>query len=601
MLKTKNCGEINLKNLGEEVVLSGWVKSLRKHGQVNFIDLQDRTGWVQVVFEGEEFAAIEKVRFGFVLQVEGKVRQRAEGMENKNIPTGMIEIEGENFTVFSECSPYPFDLNDIENVDENLRLKYRYLDLRRPEMFQNLLVRHKVVKAIRDFLDSRGFLEVETPNLTRSTPEGARDFLVPSRLFPEKFFALPQSPQLFKQILMIAGVERYFQIARCFRDEDLRADRQPEFTQLDLEMSFVEEEDILNLSEELVVFIMERVYGLKIKRPFPRISYNDAINKYGSDKPDLRYGLEFMDFTSAFQKTEFKVIQNQLQEGGVVKGFTVKTNRKLSRKDYDRFIDKAKFFGGAGLFYYQKLEDGSIKSNIKKFITAEVEEFFAEICSLTPEKLVIFVSGQLDRVNYLLGKLREYFAWEFDLVPKNLYQKNKVKEENFKFCWVVDFPLFEWSEEEKRWKALHHPFTRPAGTLEEVKANLGKAKAIAYDLVLNGYEIAGGSLRIYDSKLQSEVFSLLGISEEEAKNRFSFFLEALKYGTPPHGGIAFGIERVLMGILNNHNIRQLIAFPKNTQGRCMLTDAPSGVSEKQLQELNLQVTKSEIEKEKEMD
>ncbi len=590
MYKTHDCAQVTETLLGKEVIVCGWVNSYRTHGSIIFVDIRDRSGIVQVVFDGnsDRFSNLSSLRNEFVVRIVGKVRNRAEGMANSKMITGQIEINADELKIISECLPYPFDINDIENVDETLRLKYRYLDLRRPFMYSNIFYRHKIIKAMRDFLDEKNFLEIETPCITKSTPEGARDYLLPSRQFPGEFFALPQSPQLFKQILMIAGMEKYFQLARCFRDEDLRSDRQPEFTQLDMEMSFVESDDIMNIAEEMVAFMAKKVFDIEIKTPFKRMSYFDAMNYYGSDKPDLRYGLKFKKINEVFSTIDFNVIKSVLETDGVVKGFKVLPNRKLSRKDYDNFTKKAKFYGCPGMFYYQKLE-GDFKTSIKKFLTDDIMSKLEEKFELQNDELIIFLAGENEKINPLLGKLREYFAREFSIVCTKPYDLEKMTAENLEFLWIVDFPLFEKTSDEGI-KPSHHPFTAPLDNIDIVKQDPQSAMADAYDLVLNGYEIAGGSIRIHDSKTQKEIFNLLNISDKEAEERFSFFLNALKYGTPPHGGIAFGIERVMMGIFNNSNIRELIAFPKNTQGRCLLTDAPSGVDSDQLKELKLKLT-----------
>lgn len=583
-MKRTHCnGELNLAHVGEEVILNGWVDTRRDHGGLIFLDLRDRSGIVQVVFSPEvdetAFRQAEKIRNEYVVSIKGQVRKRPEGTENPNLATGDIEVYAYVLQVLNPAKTPPFYLEDGLEVDEVLRLRYRYLDLRRPEMKRNMMLRHKVVKSLRDFLDERGFLEIETPMLTKSTPEGARDYLVPSRLHPGEFYALPQSPQLFKQILMVAGMEKYYQFARCFRDEDLRADRQPEFTQLDMEMSFIDEEDVFSLVEAMLNHAFQQALGRELTVPFPRISYQEAMLKFGSDKPDTRFGLTIEDVTELVRDVEFQVFAKTVSSGGVVRCINAQGCAGFSRKELDDLVNLARSLGAQGMAWIQVTEEGP-KSPIAKFFTSDQMNSILSQLKAEAGDLLLFSADTPEVVAKVLGAVRLELGKRLGLIDK----------EAVNFVWVVDFPLLEWDEEEKRYVAVHHPFTSPKlEDLDLLDKDPLKVRARAYDLVLNGTEVGGGSIRIHSRPVQEKMFALLGLSMEDAKEKFGFMLEAFEYGTPPHGGIAFGLDRLIMLMAKRDSIRDVIAFPKTQSASCPLTGAPGSVEERQLRELGLRL------------
>jgi len=584
LTRTHSCGELRATHVGADATLLGWVHRVRDLGGVLFIDVRDRAGVTQVVFDRDDEALIAKakrLRSEFVVGVVGKVRRRSPETVNSKLPTGEVEIVVKQLVVLNEAKTPPFPVADDTPVSEDVRLKYRYLDLRRPRLQNNIILRHRLTTIVRRYFDENGFLEIETPILTKSTPEGARDYLVPSRVHPGEFFALPQSPQLFKQILMIAGMDRYVQICKCFRDEDLRADRQPEFTQVDVEMSFARPETIFGVIEPLMREIFTLI-GHEITTPFQRMAYSDAIAVYGSDKPDLRPGMPIQDVRELFRESSFGVFKNIVAEGGTVRAFVVPNAASYSRSAVDGIVNQEKA-QGRHLLWARRLEDGAITSSFPKAVGEETVRQLLDATGTANGQLAFVVAGQPDTVSQTLGQLRLMIAKKDGLLDP----------QKFEFLWVVDFPLLEWDAEEKRWSSMHHPFTSPHDAdLAKLDKEPGAARAKAYDLVLNGSEIGGGSIRIHDASLQSRIFSLLNISAEEAKLRFGFFLEALEYGTPPHGGIALGLDRIAALLANESSIREVIAFPKTATAVDMMSDAPSGVDPKQLRELHLQIQKT---------
>ena len=586
--RTHNLGELRSKNIGEVVTLSGWVDTKRNVStSLTFIDLRDREGKTQIVFNNELLSEkvleeVQKLKSESVIKVIGEVKERSN--KNPNIPTGEIEVFAKEIEILNACDTLPFQISGVDdNLSENMRLTYRYLDIRRNKMLNNLKMRHRMIMSIRNYMDKAGFLDVDTPVLTKSTPEGARDFLVPSRTNPGTFYALPQSPQLFKQLLMIGGVEKYFQIAKCFRDEDLRADRQPEFTQLDIEMSFVEKEDVMNEIEGLAKYVFKNVTGEEANYTFQRMPYAEAMDRFGSDKPDLRFGVELKDLSDIVKNSSFNAFSSTVQNGGLVKAVVApNANEKFSRKvisEYEEYVKT--YFGAKGLAYIKLTADG-ITSPIAKFLSEEEMKAIIEKTEAKTGDVIFIVADKKKVVHSALGALRLRIGKDLELINKD----------DFKFLWVVDFPMFDYDEEEQRYKAEHHPFTSIkaedldkflAGQTEDIRTN-------TYDLVLNGSEIGGGSIRIFNPKIQSMVFDRLGLSQEEAKAKFGFFLDAFKYGAPPHGGLAFGIDRWLMVMLKEESIRDVIPFPKTNKGQCLMTEAPNTVDEKQLEELFIKST-----------
>ncbi len=584
MYRTHTCGELRASHAGQTVTLAGWVNRRRDHGGVAFFDLRDRSGTIQITINPdlpkEILDIVANVRFEWVLQVEGQVQKRPEGMSNPKMETGEVEIIAKNITVLNPAKTLPFMVSsDADLPDENMRLKYRYLDLRRERLTKNIVLRHKVIKFMRDYLDKQGFIEIETPIMFKATPEGARDYLVPSRLFPGQFYALPQSPQQLKQLLMVAGMDKYFQIARCFRDEDLRGDRQPEFTQLDLEMSYVHRDDVLDLVEGLYTAMIPVVAPHKklLSSPWRKISYREVMEKYGTDKPDLRFGMELIDVSDIFAKSEFRVFQSTLEAGGVIKCIVAPRSADMSRKEVDALTEAAKSFGAKGMPTLAVTAEGS-KGSAAKFVTeAEVEAVKSKTGAGVGD-LIIFATDARAVVNKTLGGLRVIFRDKLNLADPNLMA----------FAWIVDFPFFAWNEEEKIWESEHHPFTMPKlEDLPKFDTNPGEVMSDAYDMVCNGYETASGSIRIHRRDIQMKMFQMLGLSDEDIEAKFGHMLEAFEYGAPPHGGMAPGIDRLIMLLADEPNIREVIAFPKNQAGRDVMADAPSVVEPKQLKELHI--------------
>ncbi len=587
MLKrTHNCNDLRKEHVGQEVILMGWAQKRRDHGGVIFIDLRDRSGIAQVTASPETcseevFQAADSVRSEYVLAIKGTVRLRPEGMTNDKLDSGEIDVVATELVILNKAKTPPFYLTDDVDVDENIRLKYRYLDLRRPEMKNNIMLRHRVVKAMRDYLDEQGFLEIETPILQKSTPEGARDYLVPSRVHEGEFFALPQSPQQFKQLLMVAGMEKYFQIARCFRDEDLRADRQPEFTQLDMELSFVDEEDIMTLNEGLIKHIFKVGLGRDIATPFRRMTWDEAMNKYGSDKPDLRFGLEMVDLSDIAKGCGFKVFDQAVVNGGVVKAINAKGGvHKLSRRDIDALTKYVSIYGAKGLAYFSISDENEVKSPLLKFLSEEEVKAIFDRVGAEPGDIIFCVADTFKTTCDALGHLRLELGRRFELID----------EDELSFLWVTEFPLLEWDDETQRYYAMHHPFTCPM--MEDVplmETEPGKVRARAYDMVLNGVEVGGGSIRIHDGELQEKMFKLLNMAPEEYTEQFSGLLNAFQYGAPPHGGLAFGVDRLLMLMAKRDTIRDVIPFPKTQSAMDVMMEAPSPVADAQLKELHIKL------------
>ncbi len=588
--RTHRCGELSIANVGETVTVMGWVQKQRNKGGIIFVDMRDRAGILQVIFEesdcgAENFAKAEKLRSEFVVAVVGKVEKRS-GAINENLSTGEIEIRATEVRILSEAETPPFPIEADSKTKEELRLKYRYLDLRRPDLQNNLILRSKISTTIRSLLAEEGFLEIETPILQKSTPEGARDYLVPSRVHPGSFYALPQSPQLFKQLLMCSGYDRYFQIAKCFRDEDLRADRQPEFTQVDLEMSFVDVDDVIDITEKMVAKVCKEAIGHEVQLPIKRMTWQEAMDRFGSDKPDTRFGMELVDVSEVVAGCGFGVFTGALENGGSVRGINVKGQAEMPRKKIDALVDFAKGYGAKGLAYLCVMADGTYKSSFAKFMTEDELKTLVEAMDGQPGDLLLFAADKLKIVWSVLGALRCELAKQLELIDND----------RFDFLWVTEFPLLEWSEDEERFVAMHHPFTMPMDEdLALLDTDPGKVRAKAYDIVLNGVELGGGSVRIFQDDVQEKMFGVLGFTKEQAWDRFGFLLSAFKYGVPPHAGLAIGLDRFVMLLVKAESIREVIAFPKVKDASCLMTNAPDVVDAKQLEELYLQTVAVEAE------
>ena len=580
MKRTHTNGQLRIQDVGKKVNLIGWVAKRRNFGALVFIDLRDRTGITQLVFDEDLSQQIKDVRNEYILEVEGVVLERKD--KNNKLLTGDIEVKVEKVTIVNTAATTPLIIADETDALEDTRLKYRYLDLRRPMMQEKLMMRHKITRSMREYLDNKDFIEIETPMLGRSTPEGARDYLVPSRVHPGSFYALPQSPQLYKQLLMVSGFERYYQFARCFRDEDLRADRQTDFTQVDLETSFLNEVEIQTMMEEMLQKLMRDVKGLDISVPFPRYTWEEAMNRYGSDKPDNRFGMELLEITSLFANSEFKVFKDTIANNGSIKAIVVDEMAQMTRKEIDKITELAKKHGAKGLVTL-KYQENALVGSVVKFLSEQEQQVLCDTLSLKEGDLILIVSDEWETTCNVLGALRNHFG----------SVKGLKKTDEFSFLWVTDFPMFEYSKEDGRWYAKHHPFTRPKDEdMQYIDVDPGKVHAIAYDIVLNGYELGGGSLRIYDGAMQDKMFEVLGFTEEKIQENFGWFVDALKYGTPPHGGLAFGLDRIAMILSESDSIRDVIAFPKNANAKCPMSDAPTLVDESQLQELHLEIKKS---------
>ena len=588
MKRSHRCTEVTTAQIGQDVTVMGWVQKSRNKGGIIFVDLRDRSGILQIIFEendcgAENFAKAEKLRSEFVIAVKGKVEARS-GAVNQNLATGAIEVRAKELRILSESETPPFPIEENSKTKEELRLKYRFLDLRRPDLQRNLITRSKVAILTRAFLAEEGFLEIETPTLIKSTPEGARDYLVPSRVHPGSFYALPQSPQLLKQLLMCSGYDRYFQLARCYRDEDLRADRQPEFTQIDMELSFVDVEDVLDVNERLLQKLFKEICGFEIELPIQRMTWREAMDRFGSDKPDLRFGMELHNVSDVVKGCEFAVFKNALENGGSVRGINAEGQGHMPRKKIDALVEYAKGFGAKGLAYVAINEDGSLKSSFAKFMKEEEMAALVAAMDGKPGDLLLFAADKDKVVFDVLGNLRLELARQLDL----------LKKDDFKFLWVTEFPLLEYSEEENRFVAMHHPFTMPMDEdLQYLDSDPGRVRAKAYDIVLNGVEMGGGSVRIHQSDIQSKMFEVLGFTPERAQEQFGFLLEAFKYGVPPHAGLAYGMDRMVMLMVGADSIRDVIAFPKIKDASCLMMEAPSEVDPKQLEELGIEIAQKE--------